>query len=75
MLASAALELARTCTLIVAAKGQKIVRLDLKKYRAADDELQGLIVGPSGKLRAPAIRTGKTLIVGFLDAMYREEIG
>ena len=47
------------------AKGKKIVHFDLKKARPADDEILALILGRSGTLRAPAIRTGKRFVVGF----------
>jgi hypothetical protein len=33
--------------------------------RPSNDELLGLLLGRSGKLRAPTIRTGKTLLVGY----------
>jgi arsenate reductase-like glutaredoxin family protein len=47
------------------AKGRKVVSFDLAKERPDDPELLGLILGRSGKLRAPVLRTGDTLIVGF----------
>ena len=47
------------------AKGKKIEVFDLSKDRPSDDELLGMLLGRSGKLRAPAIRTGDRLVVGF----------
>jgi arsenate reductase-like glutaredoxin family protein len=47
------------------AKGKKIESFDLKTDRPSDDELLGMMLGRSGKLRAPALRTGDTLVVGF----------
>ncbi len=47
------------------AKGRKTLHVDLKNARPPDDELLGLLLGRSGKLRAPALKTGRTLIVGF----------
>ncbi len=47
------------------AKGRKAVHIDLRKQRPSDDELLGLLLGRSGKLRAPTLRKGKTLVVGF----------
>ena len=35
-----------------------------------DDELASLLLGPSGNLRAPTLRRGNTLIVGFEPATY-----
>lgn len=47
------------------AKGKKTIHFDLKRERPDDDELLALVLGRSGTLRAPAIRRGKTLVVGF----------
>jgi arsenate reductase-like glutaredoxin family protein len=47
------------------AKGKKIESFDLKKERPSDEELLAMLLGRSGKLRAPALRTGDTLVVGF----------
>ncbi len=66
---SEALKLARSVKRIVAAKGKKIVTLDAK---ASDAEILAAILGPSGNLRAPAAKVGKTLFVGFSDEAYRE---
>lgn len=65
-----ALELAKQAQRIVAARGKKVVTLDLKKDRPDDDAILSLLLGPSGKLRAPTIRKGKTLLVGFNDEAY-----
>ena len=46
------------------AKGKKIVHFDLKKD-CPEDEIADLILGRSGTLRAPVLRVGKKLIVGF----------
>ncbi len=37
----------------------------------SDDELRGLVIGQSGKLRAPSMRLGNTLVVGFSGDSYR----
>ena len=47
------------------AKGTKILHFDLSRDRPADAELLGMLLGRSGKLRAPTIRTGATLLVGY----------
>jgi len=47
------------------AKGRKIVHHDLAEDRPDDDELLGLMLGRTGKLRAPVVRTGSTLVVGY----------
>ena len=68
----AALELARAARKLLAAKGKQFVEVDLQKADISDDELARLIVGPSGKLRAPAFRIKHMLVVGFNEAMYEQ---
>ena len=67
-----AVALARTVSRLVVAKGKKIVDVDLKKTPQTDDEIVALLIGPTGNLRAPTIRKGKTLYVGFSEEAYRE---
>ena len=47
------------------AKGRKSIFLDLARDRPSDEDLLGLLLGRSGKLRAPTRRIGKRLIVGY----------
>ena len=54
---------------------EKIVAILAKKDRPADAELKKLLLGPTGNLRAPALRKGKTLVVGFDEATYRKVFG
>ena len=51
-------------------KGKKVVHVDLRGGRPPKAELLGLLLGPSGNLRAPTVRRGRTLIVGFDEATY-----
>jgi arsenate reductase-like glutaredoxin family protein len=55
---------------LYATRGKQVVHVDLRKSRPARAELLGLLLGPSGNLRAPTIRKGRTLIVGFDEATY-----
>jgi len=59
-----ALALARKAKKLVAAKGSKVTELDLTK-RPADDEILSLMLGPTGNLRAPTMKVGDTLYIGF----------
>ena len=59
----------------VAARGKKIEVFDLKKDRPADAELLARMMGPTGNLRAPTARVGKTLVVGFNEEAYRQVLG
>ncbi len=47
------------------AKGSKVVHFDLANIRPSNDELLGVLLGRSGKLRAPTIKAGATLLVGY----------
>lgn len=38
-------------------------------------ELEKAVIGPSGNLRAPSLRTGKTWFVGFSEDAYSQGIG
>ena len=58
-------------SVIHVARGKKVVTIDMKD--APDDEtLVGYLLGPSGNLRAPTIRKGKTLYVGFSEEAYKD---
>lgn len=70
-----ALALARQVDEIYATKGTRVVRLDLKAGRPDLAVLRGLLIGPSGNLRAPTVRVGRTLLVGFDEATYRKVLG
>jgi len=57
------------------AKGAKVVHLDLKKDKPTRAVLLALLLGPSGNLRAPTLRKGRTLLVGFDEATYKAVLG
>jgi arsenate reductase-like glutaredoxin family protein len=65
-----ALTLASQVDEIYAAKGTKVVHLDLRKSKPSEAEILGAMLGPTGNLRAPTIRVGKKLIVGFNEDTY-----
>ena len=71
----AALALVRESSKLVAAKGKKVVSFDLKKDKPSDDEILKVVLGPSGNLRAPAWKRGKTLVVGFNAEAYDDILG
>ncbi len=70
-----ALELAKQVKEIYAAKGKKVVHLNMKKDQPDDAALAKILLGPTGNLRAPTLRKGKTLIVGFDQATYEKHFG
>lgn len=65
-----ALQLVRDVDEIYAARGPKVVHIDLKKESPAPDELASVLLGPTGNLRAPAIKQGRKLVVGFNEDTY-----
>ena len=69
----AAIALAREAAAIWSTKGTKEVRLATAE--ASEDALAAALLGPSGFLRAPALRVGEVLVVGFSPAIYEEALG
>lgn len=69
------LALARKAARIIVARGKKITVFDMKKDPPDDETLAAHLLGPTGNLRAPTARKGKTLFVGFSDEAYRELTG
>jgi len=55
---------------IYVAKGKKVIQVDLKTSRPGRAELLALLLGPTGGLRAPTVRVGRTLLVGFSEEAY-----
>ena len=68
---SEALALARAADKVIVAWGKKVVEFDMKNP-PKEDTLLAEILGPTGNLRAPTLRKGKTLLVGFSDEAYRQ---
>ena len=54
------------------AKGKKVEHVDLRKAKLDRATLLGFLLGPTGNLRAPTLRKGKTLIVGFDEGTYEK---
>lgn len=69
------LELLQPLSEVVAVKGKKILRFSLTKDQPPPDAVLSAVIGPSGNLRAPAIRAGKLLVVGFHPDVYGELFG
>ena len=67
--------LARAASNVVVARGKKIVRFDMKRDAPDDETLLAHLLGPTGNLRAPTVRKGKTLYVGFSEDTYQEIAG
>lgn len=56
---------------LIAAKGKKVERVDLRAGRPDKATLERLMLGPTGNLRAPTLKVGRTLLIGFDEATYK----
>jgi len=66
------LKLASEVDHIYATRGTKVVHLDLKGNSHEPADITRLLIGPTGNLRAPAIKHGRKLIVGFHEDTYKQ---
>jgi arsenate reductase-like glutaredoxin family protein len=69
-----ALKLAQDVNELYVMKGSKIVHVDLRKDKPDSDTLAGMLLGPTGNLRAPTLKVGKTLLVGFNEEAYSKVV-
>jgi hypothetical protein len=60
---------------LYAIKGKRVVHVDLRTGRPDQAALLELLLGPTGNLRAPTLRKGRTLLVGFDEATYAKVLG
>ena len=57
---------------MIVAKGKKVV--EFAGGRASKDVVDAML-GPTGNLRAPTIRKGKTVLVGFNEELFEKIFG
>lgn len=69
-----ALKLASGAADLYSAKGKKVVHLKLKD-KPTEEEILKLMLGPTGNLRAPTLKVGKKLLIGFNQEMYEDVFG
>jgi hypothetical protein len=67
-----ALALARTVARVVVARGKQVLVFDMVADPPNDDTLLAHLLGPTGNLKAPTLRKGDTLLVGFGETAYRQ---
>lgn len=67
---AAALQMAKAASNLIVAKGKIVVTFAMHKDSPDDQTLAAHMLGPTGNLRAPTIRTGETLLVGFNEEMF-----
>ena len=63
-----AVALAKTCDTLIVAKGRKVTTFEVSGEPG--EEMVDAMLGPTGNLRAPTVRSGKTLLVGFNEDEY-----
>jgi len=67
---SDAAALAKAASQVFVAKGKKVASWKPAGKAAAD--LVAAMLGPTGNLRAPCLKVGKTVIVGYNDDLYEQ---
>ena len=67
--------MARAAHRLVAAKGKKVTVLDLRADAPSDDVLATLMLGPTGNMRAPVLKVGQTILVGYNEQAFTETFG
>jgi hypothetical protein len=65
--------IAKAASVVIVAKGKKIT--EFKPGGKASKELVDAMLGPTGNLRAPTMRAGKTVLVGFNEDVFAERLG
>jgi arsenate reductase-like glutaredoxin family protein len=69
------LKLLGTVDRVIAMRGKKVNVLDLRKDKPDEETLFAQLIGPTGNLRAPTARVGKTLLVGLNEDAYKQVLG
>ena len=65
--------LAKKASRVVVCKGKKVE--EFQPGGKAPAKVVAAMLGPTGNLRAPTIRRGKTVLVGFNEDVFREHLG
>ena len=64
----AAISLAAQCDTVIVSKGRKVTRFEVSGS-PGEDAVRAML-GPTGNLRAPLVRSARTLLVGFNEEQY-----
>lgn len=71
--AKEALELAESVNEIYSARGKNVTHIKLEDG-PSEQELRDALIGPTGNLRAPSIKIGDKLLVGFNEELYSQVV-
>ena len=69
------MKLVRDTRNLYVARGKKVLHFSMADGGTTDDEVLAVILGRSGTLRAPAIRVGDQMLVGFNADAYSKVLG
>jgi arsenate reductase-like glutaredoxin family protein len=67
--------LLRRSSVVVTCRGKTSKRWDLRRDPPPEKQLYEQLLGPTGNLRAPTLRLGRTLLVGFSEEAWAELLG
>jgi len=65
--------IAKAASKVIVAKGKNV--REFKPGGKASKDVVDAMLGPTGNLRAPTLRVGKTVLVGFNEDSYAEVFG
>ena len=69
----AAQEIASESKKLIVSKGKKVTVFDLAKDGVSDEAIDAML-GPTGNMRAPCIRSKQLVLVGFNEEVYLKEL-
>lgn len=61
-------EVTEKASKLIAMRGKKVETFDLKE--GLSDAAIAAMLGPTGNLRAPTLKVGKTVLVGYNDSVF-----
>jgi hypothetical protein len=64
--------IAKAASIVIVAKGKKVT--EFKPGGKAGKDVVDAMLGPTGNLRAPTIRKGKTVLVGFNEEVFAKRL-
>jgi hypothetical protein len=67
--------MARQARRLIAAKGKKVTTLELSTTQPSEAVLAEHMLGPTGNMRAPTLRIGDTLLIGYNDEVFIDTFG
>ena len=67
-----AADIAKKASVVIVARGAKV--REFKSGGRASKELVDAMLGPTGNLRAPTIRRGKVVLVGFNEEVFDKKL-